>query len=148
MGVQCVIPGWCIDSTGPFQNQESKSILIMQCFKINTIQNQKRHSIYQYQELISILEDWQSKSISKIKIDYKNSRSIFKIKNLKTSSQNQNQYQELPSALFKFKIKINCNFYLFSKSKSRTISRIKIKIQESRFLPISATEIKWGLILK
>ena len=56
MGVQRVIPGWCIDSTGPFQNQESKSILIMQCFKIN-IQNQKRHSIYQYQESTSILED-------------------------------------------------------------------------------------------
>ena len=64
------IPGWFIDSLGPFQNQESKSILIMQCFKIN-IQNQKRHSIYQYQESISILEDWSSKSISKIKIDCK-----------------------------------------------------------------------------
>ena len=69
----------------------------------------------------------------------KNSRSIFKIKNFKTFSQNQNKYQELSWALFKFKIKINSNFDLFSKSKSRTISRIKIKIQESRFLPISDT---------
>ena len=68
----------------------------------------------------------------------RNSRSIFKIKNFKTSSQNQYQYHELSWALFKFKIKINSNFDLFSKSKSRTISRIKIKIQESRFLPISA----------
>ena len=65
MGVQHVILGWCIDSTGPFQNQESKSILIMQCFKIN-IQYQEWHSIFQYQESISILEDWMSKSISKI----------------------------------------------------------------------------------
>ena len=68
MGVHQAIPGWFIDSTGQFQNQESKSILIIQCFKIN-IQNQEWHSKNQYQELISILEDWISKSISKMKID-------------------------------------------------------------------------------
>ena len=50
------IPGWFIDSLGPFQNQESKSILIMHYFKIN-IQNQESHSIFQYQESISTLED-------------------------------------------------------------------------------------------
>ena len=70
MGAHRAIPGWFIDSTGQFQNQESKSILKMQCFKIN-IQYQEWHSKNQYQELISILEDWISKSISKMKIDCK-----------------------------------------------------------------------------
>ena len=56
MSVHQAIPGWVTDNAGSFQNQESKSILILQCFKIN-IQNKKRHSIYQYQESISILED-------------------------------------------------------------------------------------------
>ena len=68
MGVHWAIPGWFIDSTGQFQNQESKTILKMQCFKIN-IQYQELHSKNQYQELISILEDLISKSISKMKID-------------------------------------------------------------------------------
>ena len=54
MGLHRAIPGWFTDTTGLFQNQESKSILIMQSFKIN-IQNQERHSIYQYQESISKL---------------------------------------------------------------------------------------------
>ena len=54
--MQQAIPGWFIDSLGPFQNQESKAIMITQCFKIN-IQYQELHSKNQYQELISILED-------------------------------------------------------------------------------------------
>ena len=40
MGVYRAIPDWFIDNTGSFQNQESKSILMMQYFKIN-IQNQE-----------------------------------------------------------------------------------------------------------
>ena len=52
MGVYQAIAGWYIDSAGPLQNQESKSILIMHCFKINI--HQEFHSINQYQESISI----------------------------------------------------------------------------------------------
>ena len=56
MSVYRAIVGCFIDNTGTFQNQESKSILIMQCFIIN-IQYQELHSKNQYQELFSILED-------------------------------------------------------------------------------------------
>ena len=66
MDVYWANPGLLIDNTGLFQNHKSKSILIMQYFKIN-IQNQESHSIFQYQELISTLEDCMSKSISRIK---------------------------------------------------------------------------------
>ena len=54
MGVHQAIAGWFTDSAGPFQNQESISLLIMHCFKIN-IQNQEKHFTIQYQESISIL---------------------------------------------------------------------------------------------
>ena len=40
MGVYRAIPGWFIDSAGPFQNKESKSIMIMHYLKIN-IQKQE-----------------------------------------------------------------------------------------------------------
>ena len=62
------IPGWFIDSTGPFQNQESKSILIMHCFKINN-QNQEYQFKSQYQESISIF----SRLNDKINIKNENS---------------------------------------------------------------------------
>ena len=52
MGVQLAIAGRFIGSTGPFQNKESKAILITHCYKIN-IQNQEQ-SKNQYQESLSI----------------------------------------------------------------------------------------------